>query len=444
MRRMTGLAPYVLIVTTAVPWSSHAALIPWIDNTPSSLVPFNGNAEAVAQLAGNDLLIYGHRPQALTLTTVSGPRYYPRSRFNTGALVVPAPPEQVARLLSDYSRYVGLYPTLTTAKILEQQGSVSRVRYHIHVPVPIPLLSFSEDVDMQHQLGPNSLSTLILNSPIQYGQGKFEWYPLKNGQTLVTLTQWGDLDRPKGFLVSTMLKAVPEVKASILQSVNAFVLESLRLRLRPSAPGAAQPVSQVIPRRTLSDSQMATVQQLLEQSGTPVMLAHNPVMMQTTKRPEAMHFVTSFGLINAPIDRAQPLLADPANFKKMFRQVRRVTTTPVAGSTATDTRVDVGLGLGVLSIPFKLVLRTTPETEHQNRYQAIGGDIEHMVGRMMFEPVGSQRTRVTLISAGKLGDNAPFLLRIGKSLPYSDFMPTVGSSPLILDKVNQHLSQSAK
>lgn len=439
---MILIRPVTLCLWTSLllyPAASQAVLIPWTDNTPSSLAPFQGNAEAVAQLAGNDLLIYGHRPQSLVLTTRQGPRYYPTSRFNSGALVVPAPPEQVARLLSDYPRYVGLFPTLTSAKVLEQQNSVSRVRYHIHVPVPIPLLSFSEDVDMQHQLSGNSLSTLILDSPIQYGQGRFEWFALKNGQTLVTLTQWGDLDRPRGFLVSTLLKAVPEVKSSILQSVNAFVLESLRLRLRPAPLGPVQPLPQVIPRRTLSEAQLATVQKLLEQSGTPVMLAHNPVLMQTRKKPEPMHFVTSFGLVNGPVDQVQPLLADPANFKKMFRQVRRVTTTPVPGSAASDTQVDVGLGLGILSIPFRLVLRTTPEGEHQNRYQAIGGDIEHMVGRMVFEPVGPQRTRVTLVSAGKLGDDAPFLLRIGKSLPYNDFMPTVGSSPLILDKVNQHL-----
>ncbi len=427
-----------LLTTTAV----HAALIPWTDNTPSALLPFNGNAEAVAQLAGADLLIYGQRPQALTLTTARGPQYYPQARFNTAALVVPASPEQVARLLADHARYVGLFPTLTSARVLERKDHISRVRYHIHVPVPIPLLNFSEDVEMQHQIGPNSLSTLILNSPIPYGQGKFEWFALKNGQTLVTLTQWGDLDRPKGFLVSTLLKALPEVKTSIPQSVSAFVLESLRRRLRPAGLGTAQPVPQVIPKRALSSEQWTTVQRLIEQSGTPVLLAHNPVLMQTARGPEAMHFVTSLGIVNGPVAQVQPLLAEPANFKKLFRQVRQVSTTRVGNGNAFNTQIHVGLGLGVLSIPFKINLLTTLEAPNQSRYQANGGDVEFMQGRMTFDPIDANRTRVTLVSAAKLGERAPFLLRIGKSLPYSDFMPTVGSTPLILEKANQHLKKN--
>ena len=438
--RPTGLLYGVVLLSMAS--SADAAIIPWTDNTPSALAPFAGQANSLASLAGSDLVFYGHPAQSLSLTTAKGLRHYKHMRFQSAALVVPASPDEVKATLSNYSRYVGLFPTLTQAKVIDQQGGIQQVRYHISVPVPIPLLSFNEDVVMQHQLSGNSLSTLILDSPIPYGAGKFEWFALANGQTLVTLTQWGDLDQPKGFLVSTLLRAMPEVKLGIPQGVNGFVLESLRRRFAPDASNQpALSVQNIVPTLRLTDAQLDTVQRLVDQSTTPVLFAHRPVWLATHKRPEKLHFVTSIGTLNAPLAQAKPLLANPSNYATLMRQVKRVDTTDLPNGQGQRASIHVGIGLGVIDIPFRLHMRYQPQGDQSVRFWANGGDIEFMQGRMQFDALSPQKTRIIMTSAGKIGDHAPLLLRMSKAMPYSDFLPSLGAAPVLLDKANRYLQK---
>ena len=92
-------------------------------------------------------------------------------------MVLPASEAQVEKLLQHYPNYVGLFPTLKSAKVLSSKG-IQQVKYQVHIPTPIPVLNFKETVVMQHHLENNSISTLILDAPIPYGAGKLEWFAL--------------------------------------------------------------------------------------------------------------------------------------------------------------------------------------------------------------------------------------------------------------------------
>lgn len=420
--------------------SAQAAMVAMQDGMPSALAPVNQNPEALARLTGNGILIYAQKSQPYTLMTQRGPRYYPATNFHTAAIILPIPPDRIRETLSHYPGYVGLFPTLTKATVLSKQANDTQVKYRIHVPVPIPLLSFNEDVTLQHHLEANSLTSLILDSPMPYGQGKFEWFPLKNGQTLVTLTEWGDLNVTKGFVISTIMKSVPEIKTGILPSVNAFVLESLRRRFSPDTQQAVQPVPQVIPVPHWQDEDMAQLQRIQDQSGSAVYFIHRPVLMSTQQqRAEKMHFVTTIDRMPAPLSVTKNALTDPVAYQKLFRQVNKVDVSPLPNNAGQDARIGIKLGLGILSIPFKLQLRYLNEGPTQIRYVATGGDIEYMVGRMTFEPLDTQSTRLIMTSSGKVGDKAPALLKIGKSLPYYELMPTIGSAPIIMEKMKRYV-----
>lgn len=417
---------------------SHAAITPWQDYTPSALQPFNGNASQLAQLAGSDIMIYSHPLREVSLPSKKGLLRYKNARFSTAAVVLPAKPEQIKQLLSQYSNYSSLFPTLTKATQIERQGNISQMKYHIHVPVPIPVLSFNEDVVMQHQLLNNSIQTLIVDAPIQYGMGKFEWYPIDSNHTLVTITQWGDLDKPKGFLVSTILKALPEVKQGIPQSVDTFVLETLKRKFEPIGKLPLQGPRQ-LPSKKLSTADTALVQQLNYQANSPVMFVHRPVNMPYSNRAEALQFVTTFATLDAPLARSAQVLTTPSNYKHMFKQVSKVDTKPLPNQNGTDATITVKVGLGVIAIPFRLKLNYFDEGQHRYYYQANGGDIEYMQGQMHFSELSNKQTFLSMTSASKIGDNAPFLLRIGKSLPYADLLPTVGGAPVFIYKANQYL-----
>ncbi|WP_051526770.1 SRPBCC family protein [Alkanindiges illinoisensis] len=420
--------------------ASQAAIINWQDNVPSATKPFGGNAAQLARLVDNDIMVYSHPAQALTVPSKKGLLRYNNARFSSAAIIVPAKPEQVKQLLAQYSGYAGLFPTLTKATLLEQSGNITQMKYRIHVPVPIPVLSFNEDVVMQHQVSGNSIQTLIVDSPIQYGMGKFEWFPVDSTHTLVTLTQWGDLDKPKGFLVSTILKAIPEVKQGIPQSVDTFVLETLKRKFAPDGKLPTQGPRQ-LPYKKLQQDEIQLVQQLNARSGNPVMFIHRPVNMPYSNRAEPLQFVSTYATLRAPAARSTQVLGSPANFKNMFSQVSKVELKPL-GKQITEAAVTVKVGLGVIAIPFKINLRYYNEPQNRLYYQANGGDIEYMQGQMQFSPLANQQTFLSMTSAGKIGDNAPFLLKIGKSLPYSDLLPTVGGAPVFIYKANEYLSKN--
>lgn len=431
--------------------SAHAQPLNWIDpQIPSALAPFEGHASRLASLAEQNIIIFQHPKQQTATPTERGVRRYQNVSFNSSALVVSATPSEVRQLLSDYTRYVGLFPSLTESKTLNTQGAISQVQYRIQVPVPIPLLSFDEKVVLQHQLSEHALSTLIVDSPIQYGLGKFEWFALPNGkngtpQTLVTLTQWGDLNAPKGFIVTTLLKALPEAKLGIPNGIGAFVLESIRRRYDPDpSVGTLYPAQQIVPQHSLSTAQTQQVKQLIQRSaGQSVVFAHRPVWLRTAKRPEKLFFSTSYAQINASPNTIFTTLADPSRYEKLFRQIKKVELSPQAdGSTAVKIRV--GLGLGVITIPYHVKLRTQKVNPHTAVYQANGGDIEFLNGRLHAQAWDAQSSLVSMTSGGKLGDDAPLLLSIGKSLPYADMLPSIGAAPIFIERANRYFQQESR
>lgn len=436
----------LLVASVSLTSISHAALINWQDTMPSAIKPFQGSTAQLAELVGNDIMIYSHPAQSLAVPSKKGTLNYNNVRFSSAAVIVPAKPEQVKQLLSQYSGYAGLFPTLTKATTLEKSGNLTQMKYRIQVPVPIPILSFNEEVVMQHQVNANSIQTLIIDSPIQYGMGKFEWFPVDSNHTLVTLTQWGDLDKPKGFLVSTILKAIPEVKQGIPQSVDTFVLETLKRKLTPYSRPITQAPRQ-LPYKKLDQGDIQLVQQINARSGSPVMFVHRPVNMPYSSgnknRAEPLQFVTTYATLKAPLARSTQVLSSPANYKNMFRQVSKVELKPLPNAQGTDAAVTVKVGLGVISIPFRINLRYINEAPNRLYYQANGGDIEYMQGQMQFNSLPNQQTFLSMTSAGKIGENAPFLLKIGNSLPYADLLPTVGGAPVFIYKANEYLSRQA-
>ncbi len=438
----------IMLMMGRMSFASTPDLVKWTDPTPSALQPFDGNAEALAELAGSSLLFYPQPKKTITLPYNKGPKTYANVQYVTGAIVVAANCDQVEKLLSDYVGYSKLFPKITEAVIQtnEQQGDLAHdgnsqnqassrtiVQYNMRIKIPIPLLSFNENILLQHERTRNSISTLILDSPIQYGSGKFEWFPLKNGKTLVTLTQWGDLDRPKGFLVSTILSAMPEIKTAIPNSVEGFVLESLRQHFEPNFAAKALPIENIIPVMNLTNEQESQVIKLLKQGGV-VQFNHQPVWLAKKDRAEKLWFVSSFYNMPAPLIKTKDAFTNPKNFPSIYRQVRSVTSTPLADN-GSQNDIKVGLGLGVISIPMHIQMAYQPESSNNGaRFNTTGGDVEFIQGRFQFKSLDNKNTLVGLTAGSHLGDNPPFLLRISKNLPYSDYLPTVGSAAVVFDK----------
>jgi len=419
-----------LCIFMAVVQHSSAQILSWNDNIPSALQPFQNNPQLLASYTQNNIFIYGHPATKTSIPTLkSNPQ--PIASFNSAAIIVPVSTQQVAKTLTDFNQYVGLFPTLKSAKPLEQSGNIVQMKYRVSIPTPIPVLNFNEDVTLQHQIKPNSIASLVIDAPIPYGVGKFEWFALDEHRTLITLTQWGDLNQPKGFIFKKILNAIPEAKLGLPSGSNAFILEALRNRfIKPniSPLNAGQ-----LPNPQLSTVQLTKISQLIQTAQQPVSIIHAPTSMLYTHRRESMRFTTTYQFYKQTPQQLQKWLT-PLAYQELFpRQIKKVITTPIQNQ-AQDADIQVNVGLGVINIPFAFKLRFNYPQSTENNFYANGGDLRFIKGQMRFTSL-DQGTLFKMTSAMKIDEKAPFLLRAMRSLPYHDVLPAVGGNAVFVQKI---------
>ena len=405
-------------------------IITWTDNIPSALQPFQNNPQLLASYTQDTIFIYGQPAVKTSVPTLkSNPQ--PSVSFTSAAIIVPANTKQVAKTLTDFSHYVGLFPTLKSAKTIEQSGNIVQVKYKVSIPTPIPVLNFNEDVTLQHQIKPNSIASLVIDAPIPYGVGKLEWFALDEHRTLVTLTQWGDLNQPKGFILKKILNAIPEVKLGVPSTGNAFVLEALRTRFigKNTAPldGGQMPSPQ------LNATQLTKIAQLSQTSQQPVSFLHAPTSIMYTHGREAMRFSTTYQFYKQTPQQLQKWLT-PLAYKDLFpRQIKKVVITPIQNQ-GQDADIQVNVGLGVINIPFAFKLHFNYPNTTENNFYANGGDLRFIKGQMGFTEL-NQGALLKMTTSMKIDEKAPFLLRAMRSLPYHDVLPAVGGNAVFVQKI---------
>ena len=405
-------------------------IITWTDNIPSALQPFQNNPQLLASYTQDTIFIYGQPAVKTSVPTLkSNPQ--PSVSFTSAAIIVPANTQQVAKTLTDFSHYVGLFPTLKSAKTIEQSGNIVQVKYKVSIPTPIPVLNFNEDVTLQHQIKSNSISSLVIDSPIPYGLGKFEWFALDDHRTLITLTQWGDLNQPKGFIFKKILNAIPEVKLGIPSSTNAFILESLRTRFIKQNIVALN--SGQIPSPQLNEAQLAKIAQLSQNAQQPVSYLHAPTSIMYTHGREAMRFTTTYQFYQQPTQQLNKWL-NPLAYQELFpRQIKKIITSPIQNQ-GQDADIQVNVGLGVINIPFAFKLHFNYPNTVENNFYANGGDLRFIKGKMIATEL-NQGTLFKITSSIKIDEKAPFLLRAMRSLPYHDVLPAVGGNTVFVQKI---------
>ena len=114
--------------------SCFAQIITWNDNIPSALQPFQNNPQLLASYTQNNIFIYPH-PNTKTNVPTLKSNSQPSVSFTSAALIVPANVQQVAKTLTNFNQYVGLFPTLKSAKTLEQSGNIIKMKYNLKIIV---------------------------------------------------------------------------------------------------------------------------------------------------------------------------------------------------------------------------------------------------------------------------------------------------------------------
>ena len=429
---MKGIYIYACIVILSISQFSQAQIMTWKDNIPSSLQPFHNNPQLLANLAQNRIVIYAH-PSTKTFIPTATQNPNPNVTFTSSAIVVPVSSDVVANTLGNYEQYVGLFPTLKSAKVVEKSGNITQMKYKVSIPTPIPVLNFNEEIRFQHQFTQNSLASIVIDAPIPYGVGKFEWFSLSDQKTLVTLTQWGDLNQPKGFLFRKILTAIPEAKLGIPSGTNAFILESLRRKL--TSDSITNLSAEQLPSPQLNPQQLELIAQVSKNAQQPVSLIHPSANVQYPHGRESMRFVTTYQYYPQTPQQLQKW-TQPAAYQALFpRQIKSIKTADLSNNTQ-NAEFKISVGLGVITIPFNFKLNFKYPTATANAFYANGGDLKYLKGQMQFD-ANQTGTLLKMTTAVKIDDQAPFLLKAMRSLPYHDLLPSVGANTVFAQKIRK-------
>lgn len=408
---------------------AFATISPWKDNIPSSLTPFQNKPQLLADLAQNNIFIFAQPTIKTYIPTAKNKN--PMVSFTTSALVLPVSTAHLEKTLLNYLEYPKIFPNLKSAKIIEQSGNITQVKYRVSIPTPIPILNFNEDMIFQHQFTENSLASLVIDAPIPYGIGKFEWFSLGNNKTLITLTQWSDLNQPKGFLVTKILNAIPEAKLGIPTGTNAFILESLRQRFNSNTLTALGPAQ--FPIHTLNASQLEKITQLSRTSNLPVSIIHQPTTVPYEHGAETMRFSTTYQYLDKTPHQLQKWI-QPSAYQTLFpRQIKSIKTS-ILPNKSQNADFKVSVGLGVIQIPFNFRMNFKFPSDIENNFHANGGDLKYLKGMIQLHSL-KEGSILKMTSAAKIDKTAPFLLRAVRSLPYHDMLPTLGGNTVFVQKI---------
>ncbi|CAG69862.1 hypothetical protein [Acinetobacter baylyi] len=413
---------------------AHSQLIEWNDTIPSSLTVFQQDPQQLASLALDNIVIFAQPSTQITLPTKKD---HPKQnvQFVSAAVVLPVSTQDLAKVLTDYSHYVGLFPTIKSAKVEEASANVSRVKYKVQIPTPIPVLNFNENVTMQHQLGKNSLASLMIDSPVPYSMGKFEWFSLGPQKTLLTLTQWSDLNQIKGFVLGKILSTIPDVKLGAPVASNVFILESLQQKWKK--PQIKVLNIHQLPSPQLSPAQVQKISQISRNTGYPVSFIQPICSVPYPHGTEPMRFTTSYQYYPQTPQQLQKWL-HPDSFQTLFpRQIKKVELSSMS-THVEDASFRVTVGLGIINIPFNFKMRFEQPDVGQSDFTATGGDLRFVKGSMqtLAQPSGSL---FKMTSAAKIDAKAPFLLRAMRSLPYHDILPAASGNTIFSLKIKEKM-----
>lgn len=417
------------------------ALQAWQSQVPHSLKPANNNVAGVLALANDGVLIYPHTQKTVGIQ-LPKKLLKKKARFVSAAVVLNAKPAQVKALLMDYKNYPKTFPKLVSAKVLGKKNNLARVKYRAVIDIPVPILKFDKTFTFKHQVKGNTLSTWIELSPVKYGMGQFQWFAIKGGKhagkTLLTITQWGDLDNLNGFVLRRIMKAMPELKMSIPIGVNAYVLEALRLHFNGKDKPASFTKAHILPSWQVNAKASKTLAQLLKHTQQfPVMYAHPP---RKLKGETTLRFVSSLQAMPASQKAVGNWLLKPKSYPKLFKQVKKVTSKPHKKGELITTKVRVGLG--VISIPFATKIYFEKPKANEAMFTGAGGDVRWVYGKfsVLKKQQHTQNNSVLMTTfTSKTDKNAPFLLRIGHALPYHDYLGAIGVAPILSYKVKKKL-----
>jgi hypothetical protein len=247
-------------------------------------------------------------------------------------------------------------------------------------------------------------------------RGRWEFVPLEGDRTLLVLSSRIDFS-DVSWRGDIVLWAQPDLKRTLPIVRGTGFVDRFRILTEDSEdtdPGNELPEEPDIPVN-FDDSTNRKALKTLTQKGTTIFV-HPDQYISRSGEPSRLVFITTFDLVQGPIDAARHYLTRFEEVPQFIDQLESVNAEETEKGYVADWYFDMGFGL--FSVPVEYKVRYTWEEKNRLTYERISGDLNPIYGAYEWTSINKDETLYAFTAASRLGDEASKMVKLGKTLKH--------------------------
>lgn len=413
-----------------------AALTTPAEASAPSLRKMGMDASALASLIGDSQMVLIHKPRSYSWMK-DGDKVTKKASFISSLKVVNAPVEKVRAVVADVAKYPEFI-----AEIEEVETRKEGDETHAEFETELNLMVISVGVDYTLAYtneAEGDLTWRLVAGDVGQHVGRWEFFDLGNGKTLLSFTHWQDLESI-GLRVRAVLRAQPDMKLVIPVAWAAVVMNSIHRRAEGLPREERKPpvIVQKEPKVPMLSTGGASFSVLtlrrLAEAGTLMFVHPKQWFLGKGGKPTDFSFMSAAAVTNLPVEKLKTLTTSFPRFPEFLEQVDSIKPAEQDnGKRSYDFSLKVGIS--IFTIPVRYRLEYTDVSPLAISYQRASGDMDYIYGAWEFFDVGDGKSLVMYTTGNKMGDNAPAMLKVGKNMPNRDLIVGVSSTALTIQKL---------
>lgn len=463
-RRIYRLRYLLLVLMFALTAPSYAAKdkyrqIDWELPAPR-FAEFGVSAEKVAQIAGGGQFVIVAKPADFEFWNArsSQLKSFQDKRVIYVATVIDAPADEVREMVWNFDNHEDISPLLKKTKVIQKYNDNSVVVSYEQI-IKVPIIKLASDFVMQMDKKENGDIGMVLvdKGDVESSYQYFEFFPVGKNRTLAVLSGWQDTDSAS-FTYKLILEAEPAIGKvfptlwlyeRIVQFQNEAAKRYPEIAQKPDDKVYdIRSVNAYISERQGVD--MLELKKLTQLGSIQFYQKSRRVDYQGTEADIIQ--VTAIQHIPLPKETIRPVLNSFHSLAAYNELTSEWIDPENTGADESWGDLRIGVNIGPIFIPVEIypTLEEISDTrmiyytaDHSYMYPLFG-HIEHVD----LAELGDEGTIVTVTIGGAMGDEASFVFKMARYLPFHDVLICATYTMLTSDSMKgwviNHIAEKEK
>ncbi len=405
---------FILWVLILIPHSAISSPTP-------RFIDLNINLDEIIPLVQTKELLLLHQKRQITVKVNKKEKQYD-AQFVSSMVVINGSVDKIRQAILDFKHYHKFMPQIQYAKVLSTFENTMDVR--MKVTIDLSIIKTSMIYDRHFIKEPDgSISWSLIKGDVDTSEGRWEFIPLSDNQTLTIYTSWSDMKSK--FFYRMMMKSQPNLEATIPIGAASLAIHLIKKRIEGSVKDSVENVKELPEKPEIPVLTKAHLNAIHKMAKHGTVIFVHPTQFLRSK-PDAIDliFVSGGGIVNAPIDQVKMLTTNFSRYDEFNNQVKKMKITNKDNGFIIDCNMRIGgnfIGVGI-----DYTLEYTWHGSDKLFYSIVKGDIEHIYGVWEWIPLGPDKTLLVHTSTSKTGKEDSIVLRQNDKIPNSQVV--IGAS----------------